>query len=230
MNKKFYLFFLLSSIILSGCWTFNETTYPSVECSRAKNTATNLTLAVNGFESVFVDYEAITGYSTVYVPSRRCRRYWVPGTYETVSTVSYVPTRRSTDIFLTRARELFEESGFLVGGSVPRVSVEVKFEGPFTSSTDFNRSLLWSLGTIFFCDYSSQEWTAKLRIRDNTTGKLLFHREYSQRYEANVFSLIPLFGPTACRETSPAQMQSWCLFALTERTVADATAFLSTIE
>ena len=230
MKKNFYIFFAIGAILLSGCWTFNETEYPSVECTRAKNSATNLTLAVTGFESVFVDYEAITGYSTVYVPSRHCRRHWLPGRYETVSTVTYVPTRRSTDIFLTRARELFEQSGFLIGASVPAVSVEVRFEGPFSSSSDLNRSIAWALGTIFFCDYSAQEWTAKLRIRDNATGRLLFNRDYAQRYEANVFSLIPLIGPPACRETSPAQMQSWCLFALTERTVADATAFLSTIE
>ena len=83
------------------------------------------------------------------------------------------------------------------------------------------------LCTLFFCDYSAASWTAKLRIRDNRTGRLAFHGDYVQRYETKVFGLIPLFGISSCDETSYSYMQGWCLSALTDRAVADSTAFLS---
>ena len=230
MKNLIVPFLIAAGMMLSGCWTFNESQYPTVEYSAPRSSATNLTLAVTGYECVFSGYESVQGFSTVYMPGYYGRRYYVPGRYETVSTVTYVPTRRASDMFLVRSRELFEQAGYSLGAMVPTYSVEVRFEGPYSTMADFNKSLGWMLCTVFFCDYSSSTWTAKLKIRDNSTGKLLFHRTYEQRYEANVFSLIPLFGPQSCHETTLEQMQIWCLSALTERTVADATAFLSTIE
>ena len=39
--------------------------------------------------------------------------------------------------------------------------------------------------------------------------------------------MLPLLGISACDETSQSYIQAWCLSALTDRAVADATAFLS---
>ena len=85
----------------------------------------------------------------------------------------------------------------------------------------------WMIGTLFFCDYEAVAWTAQLRVRDNHTGRLVLSHDYVQRYETKVFGLIPLFGIAACQESSFDYMQSWCLSALTDRAVADVTAFLS---
>lgn len=229
--KPFFLRTVASAALLlsvAGCWTFNESEYPQVEMTPIAMAATNATIAVTGFKSVFVDYNTVSGYSTVYVPGWYNRYHYMPGHFETVNTVTYVPVARNSDAFLVRAKELFEQAGFAFANT-PRYTVEVRFEGPATTSSDMNRTLAWMLCTVFFCDYSAQSWTARLSVRDNTTGKLLLGRDYVQRYEANVFSLIPLFGPASCPDTSHSHMQAWCLSALTERTVADATAFLSSL-
>ena len=109
----------------------------------------------------------------------------------------------------------------------PDWTVDVTFAGPVVASGDLACEAAWMLCTLFFCDYSAVSWTAKLRIRDNRTGRLAFSRDYVQRYETKVFGLIPLFGISSCDETSNSYMQGWCLSALTDRAVADATAFLS---
>ena len=212
---------------VAGCWTFNETEYPAEGTTAA---ATNLSVAVIGYKATFTDYEPVTGYSSVYVPGWYGYRYYHPGHFETVASTAYVPLRRESDAYLVRAKERFEGAGFVVGASVPKVAVEVQFAGPFDSDGDLGRALLWSVGTIFFCDYSSQRWTAKLTIRDNTDGRLLLRREFEQKYEANVFSIIPIFGPASCDKTGSAAMQCWCLSALTDRTVAAATAFLAGVK
>ena len=231
MNSNFSHAIAVSSatLLLAGCWTFNESEYPHVEVTPIAASATNATIAVTGFKCVFVDLEAASAYSTVYVPGWYGRYNYMPGHFETVNTTAYVPVVRESDVFLVRAKELFERAGFSFA-TTPRYSVEVRFEGPSSSSSDMNRTLGWMLCTLFFCDYSAQEWVAHLSVRDNLNGKALFGRDYTQRYEANVFSIVPLFGPASCSDTSRSQMQTWCLSALTERTVADATAFLSSLD
>ena len=212
---------------LSGCWTFGETEFPEVAVAQASGATTNTTLAVSGFEATLTEYEAIHSYSTVYVPGYYGRRYYSPAHFETVPTVSMVPQHRSTDIYLRRAQDDFEKAGFLLGSETADVRVDVRFEGPLETSADGWKSFGWELFTLFMCDYGSATWTAKLRIRDAKTGRLLFHHAYVQEFETHVFGLVPLFGISSSDATSSARMQMWCLAALTDRAVADATAFLS---
>jgi hypothetical protein len=53
------------------------------------------------------------------------------------------------------------------------------------------------------------------------------HCDYSERYSALVWGPIPLFSPASSDKTSASKMQGWCLSALTDRAMADATAFLA---
>ena len=224
--KKSFLVLLVAA--LAGCWTFNQSEYPQVQVSAAPSNRP--TLAVTGFDAVFTEYVSVGGYQTFYVPGYYGRHHYHPGYYETVSTHTLVPQARTTDAFQKRARDAFEDAGFVVGATTPDWTVEVTFEGPFYDSGDASSEVLWLVCTLFFCDYSAQSWNAKLRIRDNRNGQLVFHREYAQRYETNVFGLIPIFGVASCDKTSPTYMQSWCLGALSDRAVADAAAFLGTVK
>ena len=214
-------------LAIAGCWTFGETEYPEIAMSQADGSSTNITLTIVGFDAVLTEYEAVHGYSTVYVPGYYGRRYYDPGHFETVPTVALVPQQRSTDMFLRRAQDEFEKAGFVLGAGVTDKTVEVRFEGPFVASSDEWKQIGWEVLTLFFCDYGSAKWTARLRIRDSKTGRLLFHHDYVQQYETHVFGLIPLFSISSSDATSAASMQTWCLAALTDRAVADATAFLS---
>lgn len=211
----------LACLALCGCWTFNETPFPTVAVTEAPAN-TNIMVAVTGFAAALSETAWISGYRTVYVPGGRCH----PGYCETIpSQVSYTQMR-GTDIFLRRALDAFETAGYSIGASVPDWTVDVEFSGPYVTNGETAKTVAWQVLTLFLCDYSAVEWTARLKVRDNRTGRLAFHREYRQRYETNVFGLIPLFGISACGETSYNHMTSWCLSALTDQAVADAAAYL----
>lgn len=219
----------LASLFLSGCWTFCESEYPQTAVMAAEGSASNLVVKVDGFETSFREYQTVHGYSMAYVPGYIGRYHYHPGYYETVSTSTYVPTVRTSDMYQHRVREALENAGFALGGtaSVPDYIVEGRFGGPISESGDEALCWVWRICTVFFCDYAAENWTAQLRIRDNRTGRVVFHRSYAQRYETKVFALIPIFGIAGCDQTSSVQMQTWCLAALTDRMVADATAFFA---
>jgi len=217
---------ILPALAVAGCWTFGETEYPEI-ANTAAGAASDVALRVVGFEATVSACEAVHSYSTVYVPGCYGRRFCEPGYMATVPTVTLVPRRQATDMFLRRAQDSFERAGFLLRQENADKTVEVHFEGPFTSSGEEMQRLAWEVFTVFFCDYGAATWTAALRIRDAKTGRLLFHHDYVQKYETHVFGLIPLFGISTTDATSSSTMQAWCLAALTDRAVADATAFLS---
>ena len=215
-------------VLLTGCWTFGTSEYPQTQTVAAP-ASTNITVAVTGFAAVQRWVRDVVSYDTVYVSGYYGRRYYRPGYVTTVPSRHFIEEASPTDAFRLRAQDLLEKAGFSVGATTPDLTVDVVFAGPAQESGDMAAELAWMVCTLFFCDYDAQVWTAQLRIRDNRTGKLVFHNDYSQRYETKVFGLIPLFGPASCEETGYGYMQSWCLSALTDRAVADATAFLATL-
>lgn len=211
---------------LSGCWTFGTSEYPATQVSSAP-AATNVTVAVCGFSAVQTWYRDVVSVNTVYVPGAYGRRYYHPGYVTTVPSHMYIPESQVTDRFRLRAVDAFEKAGYTTGAPTPDWTIDVSFAGPVITSGDEMREAAWMICTLFFCDYSAASWTAQLRVRDNRTGRLVFHNDYEQRYETKVFGLVPLFGISSCGETTQSYMQGWCLSALTDRAVADATAFLS---
>jgi len=212
---------VLSALLLVGCWTFNETTYPSVQMTPASESAKQVLLS--GFEATLTEWQAIHGYRSVYVHGSYDCRYWSPGYFETVPSVDYLPQYRSTDMFARRAQDIFEKAGFTVASTGADYRIDVRFEGPLAStSSDLAKMFAWNICTLFFCDYDTAHWIAKLRIYDAKTGKRVFDHDYEQTYETCVFGLIPLFGAVSSSATGPTQMQIWCLSALTDRAVADA--------
>ena len=221
--------FAVIAAALSGCWTFSTTEYPATQILQAP-AGTNLTVGVTGFAAMQTFYRDVVGYNTVYVPGYYGRYRYRPGYVATVPSSYMVADSAPTDAFLLRARDSFEKAGYSVGATTPELTVDVVFGGPVVNSGDQAAGIAWMLCTVFFCDYEAVAWTAQLRIRDNRTGKLVFHNDYVQRYETKVFGLIPLFGISACDETSHSYMQGWCLSALTDRAVADATAFLASLK
>ena len=212
---------------VSGCFTFNTSELPSTRHTPLPNGATNVTATVRGFEAVLTEYVPIVGYSTVYVPGHVGRHHVHPGYYETVQTSTYVPQTRPDETFKARAVNVLEECGFITRSATPDFVIDVAFSGFAKTDSEISAEVAWVLLSAFTCDYDAQTWGAKLKIYDNKTGRLVFHHGYVQRYETNVFSPIPLFGIAGCAETTSNYMQSWCLTALTERAMADATAFLA---
>jgi len=223
---KQIVLFAAAAALLSGCWTFNTSEYPAT-CATSAPAATNVAVSVSGFSAAQTTYRDVVTVSSVYVPGAYGYRYYHPGYVATVPSHTYLPETQLTDRFRLRAVDAFEKAGFTVGAPTPDWTVDVTFSGPFTTNGDAALEAVWMVFSAFFLDYSAVSWTAQLRVRDNRTGRLVFHNDYEQRYETKVFGLIPLFSITSCDETTQSYMQGWCLSALTDRAVADATAFLS---
>ena len=219
----------LSMLAFAGCFTIFESEYPSVEMASAGNA--DVKVQLSGFEAAVTTYEILYGYETSYryhhyYGHRRNYGYWGPST---VMTETYVPQTRATSAYIDRATEILELNGFNAKTDKPEYRVEVKFDGPFVSDGERAAEAAWTIFSLLTADYGVHTWTAKLKIYDVATGKLLMHYDYSERYSALVWGPIPLFSPAGSDKTSTNSMQNWCLTALTDRAMADATAFLSSV-
>ena len=225
MNKKI-ISFVLSPILFAGCFTVSETEYPQVaQTSLAKDR--DLPVQLSGFEAAITSYVPVYGYETVLSPGPGPRhRHHLYAT--TIQTETYVPQVNNTTAFLDRATDTLEKCGYTLQTTQPKYRVEVKFSGPFVSGSENGASLAWSVFTVFTTDYGVQTWTARMKIYDVLTGKVCLFRDYTQKYEAYVWGPLPIFSPAGSDKCSYNVMQSWCLTALTDRAMADATAFLST--
>lgn len=218
---------LSAVVLLAGCFTVKETGFPQTSVT-ALPEGKEVSVKLQGFQATVTDYMAVYGYDTVWVSGRPHGRYgWRPGHYATVASSTYVPQVRTTDFFLSRASTGMESAGFVTKAQQPDYLVEVEFGGPFVTDSEYGVKALWMILSIFSADYSVQTWTAKLKIYDNKTGKMVFHHDYSQRYEVAVWGPLPIFSPAGSSKNTASAMQSWCLTALTDRTVADASAFLA---
>lgn len=216
---------------LAGCFTLKQTEIPQVQMSRAPE-GRDVKVAVSGFSATVTTYIPVYGYQTVYVdhgPSYYGprRRVWHGGHYETTTSETLVPQVNVTDAYLRRAQALMEDSGFLLRAPQPDYTVEATFDGPFVRDDERAVEFAWMFLSVLSAEYSTQTWTAKLRIHDAKTGRVLLSQEYSQKYEDCVWSPLFFIGLAGCTENSPNFMQNWCLGVLTDRVVADATAFLS---
>ncbi len=212
---------------LSGCFTLKETPYPQTAAISVPE-GKNLSVQLRGFKALMTEYASLYGYDTVWVAGRPYGRHgWRPGYYQTVMSTTYVPQVMETDVFAMRAKTLAESSGFITMAERPDYIVETTFSGPFVGSDESSVRALWLVLSLFSADYMTQTWSAKLKIYDNSTGKLVFHRDYSQRYEVAVWGPIPFFSPAGSSKNTFNAIQSWCLTALTDKVMSEAAAFLA---
>ncbi len=217
----------VAAATLTGCFTLKETPYPSTEMTAlAEGKAVSVQL--RGFKAIVTEYMSVYGYDTVWVEGPPYGRYgWAPGYYHAVPFTAYVPRVSESDVFMQRAKTLAESAGFVTMAQQPDYIVEVSFGGPYVTDGERCVSAMWSLLSVLSADYSVQTWTAKLNIYDNKTGKLAFHHDYSQRYEVTVWGPLPILSPAGSSKGTFGAMQSWCLNALTDRTMADVASFLA---
>ena len=71
---------------------------------------------------------------------------------------------------------------------------------------------------------------ARLKITETASGRVVFSHDYEQEYVAWSVGLVPIFSPLSAETVQADYIQNWCLSALTDRAIADATAFLSGAE
>lgn len=219
------------ALALGGCFTMHETKPVQVQLTDAPK-GSDVKVSLSGFEATVTEYTSIYGYQTYYVDGgpawgRHGRRGWYGGHYETATTETLIPKVSKTGMFFQRAKNMLEDRGFLLRVSPADYNVDVTFEGPFVSDDERSVEWAWMLCSILSAEYSVQNWNARLRIYDNKTGRVVFTRDYSQKYDNVVWSPLFFIGLSGYTRNSYNYMQSWCLTALTDRAMADATAFLS---
>lgn len=223
--------FAPAMLALAGCFTVSQSEYPRTAPSKAPSAECRVAIA--GFETLRTSYTPVYGYSTVWAESPgwygRHGRYH-PGYLhpETVSTTTYVPETSVSSEFAQKAQDEFESAGFIVSPSNAAYVVEGRFDAaPVGAGEDGWKEAAVLIFSAFTADYDCVNWSAKLKIVDSATGRVLFLRRYDQEYYATVFSPIPVFGILGAETTSGGYIKNWCLSALTDRMAADATAFIA---
>lgn len=212
--------------LAAGCFTLKETPYPETAVT-ALPEGKELSVQLKGFRAFVTEYVPIYSYDTIWVDSYPRGRYgWAGGHYRTMTSSTYIPQTSESGMFAQRAKTLAESAGFTTMAPQPDYVLETTFGGPFVTDGERGVEALWMLLSVFSADYSVQTWTAQTKIYDNKTGKLVFHHEYSQRYEVTVWGPLPLLSPAGSSKNTFNAIQSWCLTALTDRVMADAAAFL----
>ncbi len=226
------LFLLAPLALLTGCFTLHRTPVPEVQLSRAPE-GRDVKVSVAGFAATVTTYIPIYSHQTVYVDhgpyyyGPRARHGWIGGHYETMTAETRVPQVQATDAYLRRAQSLMEDAGFLLRAPEADYTVEVTFDGPFVRSDERAVEFAWMFLSVLSAEYVTQTWTAKLRIHDAKSGRVVLSQDYAQKFEDCVWSPLLFIGLAGYEENSPNYVQNWCLGVLTDRAVADATAYLS---
>ena len=217
-------------LLTAGCFTLKQSEMPTVKMTSLAE-GKEVKVAVTGFAATVSAYIPVYGHQTMYVdhgPGGYASRHrmWHGGYYETMTTETLVPQVSATDAYLRRAQMLMEDAGFLLRAPKADYTVEVNFEGPFVTDGERGVEFAWMFLSVLSAEYTTQTWQAKLRIYDTQTGKTLFRKDYSQKYEDCVWSPIFFIGLAGYTQNTPNYIQNWCLSVLTDQTIADATAFL----
>lgn len=226
MKKRIFVAFAL--MVLCGCWTISETPYPKVIMSKVPD-GKDIAVQLAGFEASITTYVPIYGYETIVTPHYGYRHYGHLHS-TVVATETYIPKITKSPVFMDRATDNFEKAGFLLKTTKPKYRVEVNFSGPFIGENDKLIEAGWILLSALTAEKGKQSWSAQLKIYDHESGKLLFSNDYEQTYEVLVWGPVPLFSIGCNHKTEYNALQSWCLTALTDRVVSEATAFLVNVK
>ena len=219
------------SLCLSGCWTVREAAHPEIDVS-ALPSGKDVRVQLAGFDATVTTYDTAYGYTTVtgFAPGYYDRHGHYRGgglRTATYSTTEFIPHTEATSVYRDRATDALERAGCVLQATDPRYRVEVRFEGPLFESGDVWAAAGWMICTIFTADYGAMDWSAKLKIHDMKTGRLVHERVFTERDEALVWGPIPIFSPACSSRKSASVMTDICLTALTDRAVAEAVSFLS---
>ena len=219
-------------LCLSGCWSFREAAHPEAVIA-ALPSGKDVRVQLAGFDATVTTYDTAYGYgsaTTFGAPcyaGRRGRYYGGGFGTTTYQTTEFIPHREATSVYRNRAADALERAGCILQTKDPQYRVEVRFEGPYSESGDGWATAGWIICTILTADYGAADWSAKLKIHDMKTGKMIHEKDFMERDEAVVWGPIPIFSPACNSRNSASVLKDNCLTALTDRTIAEAVSFLS---
>lgn len=213
----------LATLAFAGCWTLSRTETPETGAVRAPESAP--ALCVDGFISHETAYTPSYGWSTVYVEHGYSHRHGHFGHYETVPVTTFIPQTYESDAYARMARQGLEDCGYIVNGPSAAYIVSGEFDGPYSPEGSDTRAALIDIGSVFFALYEATEWGLDLRIREASSGRVVFSKRLWQEYGCCAFSPLWLFGLAAHEETDPSWQSAWCKTMLVRKAVAEASAY-----
>lgn len=211
----------------TGCFTLVHSPFPETEQVRAPANAPGA--RVEGYYAEAVQYTPIYGSETRYAPGWSYGRRFLPGRYETITTEAVIAKRVPTSAYLKAAKRALEDSGIVVDGPQSEYCVSVEFMGPSTPEGTVWRAAAIDCCSLLFALYDATMWHADLRIREISTGRVVFAKVLEQEYECCAFSPLWMFALQNHEVCDGDYQDQWCLKALTQRTAAEAAAFLATL-
>lgn len=220
---------------LAGCFTVYESDYPEVVMSKV---AGDKKVAVEGFLTTVVTYTPVYTTQTGFVDPGpyyyrrhgRHHRHYAPGPgpmLATTTTETLIPNVQTTDAYLKRVQSRLEEAGCILRAAPAKYIVSGEFGGPYNPDGANWRRAGIDLGTALFCMYDTASYTLSVKVYEQATGRPIFAQNYEQTYAATGFSPLWLFGLMAYENLTTSFQHSWCLSALTDRAMADVSAFMS---
>lgn len=220
---------MFAAAALAGCMTVHHSEFPAVQMTRLPE-GRELRVALAGFEASVTSYLPVSTYTTVwndgpYYPRGR-HAYYGPRT-ETWSSTTYIPQVSQDNTFIKFATDTLEGAGCIIATTNLDYVIDVTFSGPVITNNDRAKEVMCVVFSLLTADYSAQSWSARMKIRDGASGKVVMMQDYTEKVSAAVWGPIPIFSPLSASDTSDNALQTWTLSALTSRVMADATAFLA---
>ena len=234
-NSAMMLAAAMAATALAGCFTVYETECPEVVISKVEG---DKKVAVEGFLTTVVTYASVYTTETGFVDrgpyyryGRHHRRYYAPSPmFTTTTTETLIPQVSTTDAYMKRAQSRLEEAGCILRASPAKYVVSGEFAGPFNPQGANWRRAAIDLGTALFAMYDTASYTLSVKVYDQDTGKPIFAQNYEQTYSATGFSPLWILGMMAYDNITSGFQHSWCLSVLTDRAMADVSAFLSQLQ
>ena len=216
-------------LTLTGCFTLYHTENPVTQISPLEE-GKELRVQLSGFEAIFTTYQPVHSYTTVWGHDSSYARHGRHANdvhSETYSTTTYIPQINASTLFRDNATDSLEAAGFIVVAKDPDYIIDLVYAGPAVTDGTKAARFCTVLFSLLTADYDKETWTARLKIREAKSGKVVHFCEYSQECAVTVWGPIPIFSPLSAEATDDTAMKIWSLAALTNRAVADASAFLA---
>lgn len=222
-----------AALLAAGCFTIHHSEAPGAGVTRAPQ-GRDVRVALSGFEATVTTFLPVhtqtTGWHSGVGYDRHTRRDFGGLHSETWSSTTYIPQVNEDHTYVKQAADLLEAAGFILATTNAQYTVDVAFSGPVVTNGDRVAEGLWIICSLLSADYSAGEWTARLKIRETSSGRVVLMKDISQKCTVAVWGPIPVFSPLAAYESSENAMQAWTFGVLVDLAMAEATAYIAAAE
>jgi len=219
--KATAVFLCTLSLLVAGCWTVSETEYPTVSVTGSKGVRVRLA----NFRTGVYEYMPVEGHESM--TANATDELLIGQARTTQTETSWRMQYAASGRLVSRMVAELKRKGYVIDMKTPQYVIDVKFSGPEFPGQDALRQLGYCICTLFTAENMVVSWTATLKVRDGVSNKVLYRKDLEQIYDATAWGPIPVASPACCKKISHAGVNSWALTALSDRALADATAFIA---